>query len=496
MTGAKDGLGSGEEGAPAGSATAPMPSPPNPPVTAQPNAQHNGQGWPGSATGLPAASGASPAGPGRGGAPATVAAAIDPAGTSGPRPPAKAAPVAMARMPLTSLVPAPYNPRKIDTAALAGLSASVRRFGLVQPVVWNRRTGYVVSGHQRLEVLRRDGVQETDVVVVDLAPLDEKALNLTQNNAAITGEFTPEAETLLDEIRAAGEAEFKLLRLDALEASLDFGTPDEVQPTAGEDDVPDAPKVPTTRLGDLWLLGDHRLVCGDSTDPAVVARACDGHRAVLMATDPPYGVAYSDNVRCRAELVAGHAPRERKWADGCIENDAQGGAGLRDFLERMLKAAVGEALVPNAAWYLWHAQMSQAEVAEAMEAHGALRHRQIVWVKPSLLFGFGDYHWRHEACFYGWVRGHRPPFYGERNQTTVWEIKHEASNADRVHPTQKPVEISRRPLLNHTKTGEWCYEPFCGSGSCLVAAEQLGRRCAAVELSPAYCASSWNAGRT
>ena len=219
----------------------------------------------------------------------------------------------------------------------------------------------------------------------------------------------------------------------------------------------------------------HLLACGDSTDPEVVARVMGGERAVLMATDPPYGVGYGDETGSNATA--------QKF--GTIANDENDGPKLQAFLERAFTAAVDHALAPNAAWYLWHAQLTQGFFAAAAAAQ-LLIHRQIIWVKPSLILGHGDYHWRHELAFYGWVQGNRPPFYGERNQTSVWEITNETTPNEREHPTQKAVELFLIPMRNHVHAGEIVYEPFAGSGTQIIAAAIHGARCRAVELDPRY----------
>ena len=222
-------------------------------------------------------------------------------------------------------------------------------------------------------------------------------------------------------------------------------------------------------IKEAWRWLDRLLNQGDQ---ATVARVMGGERAALMATDPPYGVAYTVETGVGSKF-------------GAIANDENDGPRLQAFLESAFGAAK-TALLDNAAWYLWHAQMTQGFFAAAAAAAAAvIIHRQIIWVKPSLILGHGDYHWRHELCFYGWVEGHRPPWYGDRKQTTVWEIGREN---DGVHPTQKPIEIFERPLQFNTCSGDIAYEPFCGSGSQIIACENLSRRCRAVEISPAYVA--------
>lgn len=239
-------------------------------------------------------------------------------------------------------------------------------------------------------------------------------------------------------------------------------------------------------MGKLVLKSQHRLLCGDSTKAEDVARVMGGEQGKLANTDPPYGVAYTDEARVLAERAHGRPERETKWEDGIENDDLLDGEKLQAFLESAIRCAVPH-LVDNAAWYLWHPMLTQGTFfAAAAAAADILIHRQIIWAKPSMLFGFGDYHWQHELCFYGWRRGNRPEFLGQRNQTTLWSMKHDTSNGNREHPTQKPLDLFAIPIRNHTREGDVVYEPFSGSGSQIIAAEQLSRRCYAIEISPAY----------
>jgi DNA modification methylase len=251
------------------------------------------------------------------------------------------------------------------------------------------------------------------------------------------------------------------------------------------DAVPPVPKKPISKTGDLWTLGEHRILCGDSTKPEDVARVMGKGRAMLMATDPPYGIDYSGGKDGKGVRPKGISGKTGGWPN--VANDIDDGPKLQAFLESAFRAAVGKALAPNAAWYLWHAHLTQGFFAAAAAAAAAVKiHRQIIWVKPVLMFGRGDYHWKHELCFYGWVETHRPPFYGKRNQTTVWEISNETNPKDRKHPTQKPAALWDAPIRNHTKPGEFLYEPFSGSGTQIIAAEKTSRRCRAIEIEPRY----------
>jgi DNA modification methylase len=242
-------------------------------------------------------------------------------------------------------------------------------------------------------------------------------------------------------------------------------------------------------MGDLWELGRHRLLCGDSTKAEDVARVMDGKKAALMNTDPPYGINYGDvaNSRVRAaDVRKGGDGKNYSTHDGKkIENDDLDGIALQDFLERCIRAAL-PCLIENPAFYLWHPMLTQGTffaAAAAAAAADILIHRQIIWVKPSLIMGRGDYHWRHELCFYGWIRGNRCAWLKGRDQDTVWEVGREN---DKIHPTQKPVKLFEIPMENHTRQGDAVYEPFSGSGSQLIAAEKLGRRCHALEIEPRY----------
>lgn len=365
--------------------------------------------------------------------------------------------------------PAPYNPREISEEALAGLGASLDRFGLVEPIVVNARTKRIVGGHQRAKAMEAAGRTECDAVVVNLDETDEKALNLTLNNPKIAGDWTDGALPLLGELEDGLGAAFGDLGLDSLQDSLAELFPSDPEEPPPEDEVPEPPADPVTKLGDVWTLGDHRLVCGDSTDAAVLALATGGEQAAMMATDPPYGVSYG--------VETGGDNYDP------IANDENDGPRLQAFLERVFSSAK-LCLRGNAAWYLWHAQLTQGHFAAAAAAADVLIHRQIIWVKPSLVLGHGDFHWRHELCFYGWRQGHRAEWFGDRSQTTVWEVGREN---DGVHPTQKPVELFARPMRLNTRPGEVCLEPFAGSGSQVIAGEHTERRVAAIELDPAYC---------
>lgn len=384
------------------------------------------------------------------------------------------------------------NPREMDDLAREGLGAAVAEYGDLGVIVWNKRTSELVAGHQRMDRLRAAGATEWKQIdnttayiehpvtherfairVVDWPPEKQRKANLVANNPALQGKFTDAAAAQL--VALQNDLDFKAMRLDALAEmlALQKTEPPPVEGESDPDDVVEPPAVAVTKTGDIWILGEHRLMCGDSTTAADVSRLMGGQRAVLMETDPPYGIAYVENAQTKGQAV-GHDD---------IENDELDGEKLQAFLESAIRAALPH-LGERCAFYLWHPMLTQGTFFAAAAAADILIHRQIIWCKPSLVFGRGDYHWQHELCFYGWVRGHRPPFYGERNQTTLWPIGRETSSE---HPTAKPTALWEPPMRNHTREGEICYEPFSGSGSQIIAGERLRRRVFAMELSPRWC---------
>src|SRR3990167_526240 len=384
-------------------------------------------------------------------------------------------------IPVAKLNPAPYNPRKISDDAMARLEKSIEKWGLVDPLIWNKRTGTLIGGHQRLKVLRKRGIAAAECVVVDLPLSREKALNVALNNQKMAGEY--DFTMLADLLQEIDTGEFSVPDLTGFsEADLEeiaAWTPtndgEETQP------VPEPPVEAVTRTGDIWELGKHRLMCGDSTKTEDVVRLMGGAKAMLMNSDPPYGVSYANDDRPNPGVAK---PR--------VAKDEFRDEELQRFLEAAFKVAVSSALLPNAAWYLWHAHLTQGFFAAAAAAADVLLHRQIIWVKPVLLLTRGQYHWKHEPCFMGWVRGKEPPDYGrgdgERDQTTVWEIG-TVSQQERKefnHATPKPVELFTIPIAKHTKQGQVVYEPFAGSGPQIMAAEKLGRCCYAMEIEPRY----------
>jgi DNA modification methylase len=384
---------------------------------------------------------------------------------------------AMAPVSVSDLVPAPYNPRTISKEARAGLRASLEAFGDISGIVWNARSGHLVAGHQRVNELRsmHGGAMRIDngalvvpggerfaIRTVDWDEMTEKAANLAANNPHTAGDFDASVAALLAEVEASDADLFRSLRLDEICTLADDPASGETDP----DDVPDPGPDPITQPGDVWTLGEHRLLCGDSTRVEDVVRLMRGESATWMWTDPPYGVSY----------VGGTADALT------IENDDAGG------LPRLLAgafAAVDTVLEDGAPIYIAHPAGPISRVfLEAFFGVGWRLHETLIWVKDRFVLGHSDYHYRHEPLLYGHKGGGRR-WYGGRDKDSVFEIARSSRNAE--HPTMKPVELVVRQLQNSSQRGDIGIEPFGGSGTTLIAAEQLGRRCRVIELDPRYC---------
>lgn len=373
-------------------------------------------------------------------------------------------------MPIDRLLPAPYNPRRPllpGDPEYEALKRSVQEFGLVEPLVWNRRTGRLVGGHQRLRVLRDLGVREVEVSVVDLDEERERLLNLALNR--IQGDWDQEKlRELLDELDRAGAAldlsGFTEREVEEILAGLaadpgDLGD-------AEEDEVPEPPEEPVTRPGDLWILGRHRLLCGDATVADHVARLLGDAKPKLMVTDPPYGVEYDPEWRVKA--MGDGAARRR----GRVSNDDRA-----DWYDAWV-------LFPGDVVYCWHGGLHADVVKHSLERAGFEIRAQIIWAKPRHALSRGHYHWQHEPCWYAVRRGAEAHWIGNRSQTTLWEIPIFDGDDQKVHGTQKPLECMARPLRNHA--GD-VYDPFVGTGTTIIAAERFRRRCYAMEIDPRYC---------
>ena len=387
---------------------------------------------------------------------------------------------------LSELHPADYNPRSIDGRALAGLRESIKRWGLVEPIVWNRQTGNVVGGHQRLKVLTEEGVEEVEVIVVDISLEEEKALNVTLNNRHIQGDWTQGVSVLLEEIGNDIDMDaFNGLQLDKLlqDANSLFPPLDSPDPVPVSQ-PPEPNKVePRCKKGELWQLGPHRLLCGDATLDEDVRRLMNDHKADMFFIDPPYGIEYSSH-KGKADLKDNgkRKQRQRKWKN--IEGD--------NDLEAIKKALpnINKYLHPQGSLYVCSSDKYLSTVRQLLRDEGIYAiDPNIIWVKNRPVVSWIRYHPQHESIIYGGngaKPGRHSTWHGPKNETTVWEIDVDP-NPNYLHPTQKPIALPARAIRNSSKEGQLVADFFAGSGSTLLAADQLNRTAYAMELMPEFC---------
>ena len=391
---------------------------------------------------------------------ATVDAGTAPVGAGGAH---VQTPPGIALRAVADLLPYAANARTHSAQQVALIAASIRDFGFNNPVLVDGANG-IIAGHGRVLAAQELGL--ASVPIIELAHLDEvqkRAYILADNKLAEQAGWDNQLLALeLGDLADLG-VDLGAIGFDARDLAALLGTGTDPR----EDEVPEAPVTPVARLGDLWCLGNHRLICGDATDTATVAQVLGGVRPHLMVTDPPYGVAYDPAWRNRA----GAAQTKRT---GKVMNDDR--ADWRDAW----------ALFEGDVAYVWHGALHAGTVAESLNAAGFDIRSQIIWAKERLVLSRGDYHWQHEPCWYAVRSKAKGQWSGDRKQTTLWSIPSRDQDAATVHGTQKPVECMRRPMLNNSSPGQAIYEPFSGSGTTIIAAESCGRICHAVELDPAY----------
>ncbi len=372
--------------------------------------------------------------------------------------------------------PKPYegNPRKLPEKAIKKVAASIKEFGFRSPIVVDEQE-VILAGHTRLQAAQSLGLKKVPVhVAIGLTEAQARAYRIADNRVAQETDWLEDALKL--ELEALDELGFDLDLTGFDVPELNRLMQDDAEQERAEE-TPEPPVNPVTILGDLWSLGKHRLLCGDSTVATDVDKVLSGVKPHLMVTDPPYGVSYDPT-----------------WRDGV---GAFGDTKMRGKVENDDKADWTEAwsLFPGDVAYVWHGALHASEVANNLDAANFAVRSQIIWVKQHFAMSRGDYHWMHEPCWYAVRRNNKGHWSGDRKQTTVWQIsslnpsgKQSGDTADQKlsHGTQKPIECMRRPICNNSSPGQAIYEPFSGSGTTIMAAELTGRICHAIELNPAY----------
>jgi len=360
------------------------------------------------------------------------------------------------------LNPAKYNPRKNlkpGDSEYEKLKRSIETFGYVEPVIWNRKTGNIVGGHQRLTVLQQLGATEIDCVVVDKTEEEEKALNIALNK--VSGEWDmPKLAELLEDLDKS-MFDVSLTGFDVAEIEDLFSKVHDKEVKEDDFNVDEALKEPTvSKQGDVWLLGRHRLICGDSTEAKIYAVLMEGKKANLVVTDLPYNVNYEGTA-------------------GKIQNDNMGDKEFFEFLFKAFKNMY-ENMADGAPIYVFHADRETVNFRTSFKEAGFFCHQTCIWVKNSPVLGRSDYLYAHEPILYGWkpTLGHK--WYSDRRQKTVWNF--DRPTKSEFHPTMKPLNLIAYPIKNSSLTNSIVLEPFSGSSSTLIACEQTDRICYAIEI--------------
>jgi len=364
---------------------------------------------------------------------------------------------------IDDLHPAAYNPRKDLKSAdseYKKIKRSIEEFGYVDPVIVNADLT-VIGGHQRLKVLKDLGYKEIDCVVLDIEKDKEKALNIALNK--ISGEWEMgKLKDLIEELDA-GAFDVELTGFDFAEIEALIN---ELDPKGIKEDNFDEPppENPITRQGDIWMLGRHRLICGDSTKPETYAALMDGKKANLILTDPPYNVSYEGTA-------------------GKIKNDNMDDKKFYEFLVAAFKSMYDH-MADGGSIYVFHADKESINFRTAFRDAGFYCHQTCIWVKNSLVLGRCDYQYNHEPILVGWkpTSGHK--FYADRKQKTTWNF--DRPSKSQYHPTMKPIALIAYPIMNSSLTNSIVLDPFGGSGSTLIACEQTDRVCNTVELDEKY----------
>jgi len=402
---------------------------------------------------------------------------------------------------IDKLNPAKYNPRvdlKPGDPEYEKLKRSIKEFGYVEPIVWNKRTGNVVGGHQRLKILKEEGYKKVKVSVVDLSETQEKALNIALNK--ISGEWDEEKlHQIFKELQEDVDIDIELTGFDMEEIDnimANFDTAEVVEDDFDLEAELEREEDPITQEGDLWILGKHRLLCGDSTKLEDVTRLMDGKLADLLLTDPPYNVNYESESGMK------------------IEND---NLGDDDFYNLLIGSFTNmyEIAKEGAPIYIFHADTEAYNFRKAFVNAGFKLSQGLVWVKHSMTIGRQDYQWRHESILYGWKEGAAHKWYGQRNKDTVIEsdidiedlskeklvelveqlleslpgtiIRFDRLMKNDLHPTMKPLGLLGYLIRNSSIEGDLVVDLFGGSGSTLITCEQMNRICYTMELDPRYC---------
>ncbi len=368
---------------------------------------------------------------------------------------------------INKLIPYARNPRKNDTS-IEKVAASIKEFGWKQPIVVDKDM-IIIAGHTRWGAAKLLELEEAPVVIAkDLTPTQVKAYRLADNRTADESEWDDTLLALeLDDLQGL-DYDMSLTGFNAAEIDQLIASVDKLEEGLTEDDAcPDLQEETISVLGDIWLLGRHRLLCGDATNIDHLDQLLQGTKADMVFTDPPYNVDYQ-----------GYTDEHLK-----IKKDNMSESEFTDFLNETFSTCM-TAVKPGASLYVCHGSIYQREFQNAIESNGFEVRNQIIWAKHHFAWGHGRYKFQHEPIFYCHLKGESDAWYGDKSQSTLWKFNKPTAN--RLHPTMKPVELIENALKNSSKTGDAILDQFGGSGSTLIACEKMGRNAYLVELDPKY----------
>lgn len=365
-------------------------------------------------------------------------------------------------LPIADLNMDAANARRHGEKNMAAIKASLAQFGQRKPIVVQRKGMIVRAGNGTLAAAKALGWTEIAAVVLDDDNATASQFAIADNRTGELAEW--DEETLATLLKGLNTSELEAVGFSQKEVDALLR---EMAAPLEEDEAPAPPVAPVSRLGDLWVLGDNRLLCGDSTSSEQVARLLGDAKPFIMVTDPPYGVEYDPEWRKDTGL-------NDSKSTGKVQNDDR-----VDWTESYRN-------FPGHVAYVWHADRFAADLVVNLRAAEFDVRSQIIWRKPAFAISRGHYHWQHEPCWYAVRKGGSSKWCGDRSQSTVWDISNKIQDHT-IHSTQKPVECMARPVRNHGSKEDSVYDPFLGSGTTLIACEQLGRRCFGLELDPRYC---------
>lgn len=368
----------------------------------------------------------------------------------------------------SSLVPYARNSRTHSDAQVAQIAGSIKEFGFNNPVLIDQDGG-IIAGHGRVMAAQKLGLEKVPAVKLEhLTETQRKAYVIADNRLALNAGWDDQMLTLELQELDTENFDLSLLGFEADELNALLNPIKETEGLTDEDAVPEVPEEPKTKPGDIYKLGRHRLMCGDSTSIDAVEKLMDGQLADILITDPPYNVAYEGKTK---EALT-------------IKNDEMSDEQFRQFLRDAFTAA-DMVMKAGAVFYIWHADSEGYNFRGACKDTNWKVRQCLIWNKDTMVMGRQDYHWKHEPCLYGWKEGAGHLWAADRKQVTIIECKRPKKND--VHPTMKPVELIEYQLLNNTKGQDIVLDLFGGSGSTMIAAEKNGRTARLMELDPKYC---------